>query len=403
MKIVLLTQYFPPEMGAAQNRLMSLARAFRDRGHEITVLTSLPNYPTGNIYSKYDKYYKMTEEIEGIKVIRTWLYLHKSRKVIPTVMSYITFALTALDVGSRDIDDADLLLWEYPPLFLGYTAMKLARKWNAKLVTNIADMWTKAIREQKVLSSEFILRQFEKYERKLINNSILVTGQTEGIMHNIREQSPDISPLLWTNGADIDRFQPKPADSNTATDKFIIGYAGLHGRIHNLELILKAAKILSTESDIQFRFYGDGYEKKSLIKFSRDEGISNIEFFDPVPHYQLPEIMASFAIGIVIHKNMPSMQCVRSAKMFELMAMGIPILHCAESEGADLLRDARAGIIVAENDPDKVAQAILSMKDSDKLKKWSDNGRKYVENNFNRKAISERIVEKVEALLKFPE
>jgi len=401
MKVVILTQYFYPEVGAAQNRLMALARAFKSRDHDITVLTSLPNYPTGEIFREYSHCYKAREEIDGIPILRSWLYVHKSRATIPTVLSYLTFAATCLDIGRREIKKADLVLWEFPPIFLGYTAMKLAHIWKAKIVTNIADVWTRMIGEHKIFVPKAILRQFEKYESKLYRKSLMITGQTEGILREIKKNAPWSEPILWPNGADPDHFCPrKPSQELTERynpeNRFVIGYAGLHGRNHNLRLILDTADVLRDENSLLFLFFGDGFEKESLKAYAKKLKLTNVQFHDPVPYPDLPEILSLFDTGIVIHRNLPGLKSARSAKLFELMAMGIPILHCAESEGAEIIRRAGAGEIVADDDPRKVAETILRMKDSGYLSKSGKNGRSFVKDNFDRKRISAEIVRKIE-------
>ena len=401
MKAVILTQFFPPEMGAAQNRLNALAQAFVRRGHDLTIVTALPNYPTGRIYSQYQNHYKTCEDFEGMKIIRTWLYVHPSRRLLPTALSYLTFAFTALNVGAREIKSADLLLWEYPPIFLGHTAQKLANKWGARLITNFADLWTDAMEENGTLSFKPLLQYLRKQENELIRKSSLITGQTDGILRNLEKRSSTAKPVLWPNGADIELFQPqitvdKVTQKYNPTHKFVVGYAGLHGRIHDLQNILESAKLLQAEEDIKFVLIGDGFEKANLIKYAQDNNLENVSFYDPVKHSKLPEVLASFNIGLVTHKNLPSLKAVRSAKMFEMMAMELPILYCGDSEGSEIVRQASAGIVITDNNPRTIANSIIEMKKSSELKKWGVNGRNHVRQNFDRKKISDNLVKTIE-------
>ena len=283
-------------MGAAQNRIRALAEAFHRRGHKITVLTALPNYPTGKIFYDYRGYYKYKEDINGIEVIRSWLNVHKSRSALSSALSFLSFALTAYNVGSREIKSADLLLWEYPPPFLGYTAMKLAKKWKACLVTNIADPWTHALEEQKILRSRYILNKISAFEERIMRESIAITGQTDGVLADIKARLPGSEPILWPNGADPDLFKPTTPPSQMkerfkVEGKFVVGYSGLHGRNHNLKLLLDAARILRTENDIVFMLCGDGFEKQKLVAYAEQNGLSNVQFHDPIPHNQLPEFL----------------------------------------------------------------------------------------------------------------
>ncbi|HDS01419.1 MAG TPA: glycosyltransferase WbuB [candidate division Zixibacteria bacterium] len=367
-------------------------------------MTALPNYPTGKIFDDYRNHYKYKENIDGVEVIRSWLYVHRSRNALSSALSYLSFALTAYDVGSREIASANLLLWEYPPPFLGHTAGKLAKRWNAGLVTNIADLWTHALEEQKVLKSRYILEKISAFEKSIMQKSMAVTGQTEGVLSDIKARLPESDPILWPNGADPDLFRPMTPSSQMQTrydvrGKFVVGYSGLHGRNHNLKLLLDAARILQPENDIVFTLCGDGFEKQKLITYAMQNGLSNVHFHDPIPHSRLPELLSLFDVGVVIHRDLPGLKVVRSAKLFELMSMQIPILHCPVSEGAEIVRKADAGLVVEEEDPRKIADTIISMRNSAKLAEWGKNGRKHVIENFDRNEISLELVQKLEKLV----
>ena len=406
MRVILLTQYFPPETGAAQNRLFALAKAFRKRGHQITVLTSLPNYPTGRIFEDYRYHYKYHEKIEGIEILRSWLYVHPSRGTIPTALSYLTFASTSLDIAIRHIDSADVIVWEYPPLFLGYTAMKLARRYNARLVTNFADLWTDLISEHRILSSQFIIRRFKSYERKIIARSDLVTAQTEGLIDGIKNLSPGSDPKLWPNGADTQMFYPREKDREfmakiNPEGKFVVGYAGLHGRNHNLGTLIETANLLQDKHDIRFVLCGDGFEKPKLVKMADELGLENVAFYEPVSYEDVPRLMSCFDLGVVIHRSLPGLRCVRSAKMFELMAMGIPILHIGESEGAEIVRKAEAGVVVDSNDPGRIADTVSALVKSEQVSRMKLVGKKYIDRNYNRETITKQILKNIESIISF--
>ena len=336
-----------------------------------------------------------------MKIIRSWLYVHPSRNLFPTVMSYLTFALTAHNVGEREIQSADLLLWEYPPIFLGRTALKLARKWNARLITNFADLWTDSMEENNTLSFKPLLNYLRGRETALMQKSTLISGQTEGIIQNLKKRYSDANLILWPNGADIELFKPATPSGETIRQynpdrKFVIGYAGLHGRIHNLHNILESAKLLKSENDIQFVFVGDGFMKADMIKFVNDNNLDNVSFHDPMAHTELPRVLSAFDIGLVSHKNLPSLKAVRSAKMFEMMAMELPILYCGDSEGGEIVLKAEAGVVVHDNNPQTIADKIIALKNSSELNKWGANGRNHVVQNFDRIKISDNMIKTIE-------
>jgi hypothetical protein len=141
MHVVILTQYYPPETGAPQNRLHALSKSLKSRGHQVTVLTAMPNYPEMKIQAGYRGKLTSKEELDGVRIRRSWLYVSKSKGLISRMLNYLSFAFTSFWLGLVGIRKVDVLLVESPPLFLALSAMPLAWIKRAKLVSNISDLW----------------------------------------------------------------------------------------------------------------------------------------------------------------------------------------------------------------------------------------------------------------------
>ena len=190
MKLLILTQYFPPEVGAPQNRLFELAIRLKKMGVNVTVLTAMPNYPQMKIYDGYEGKNYMYEEIEGIPVHRASIYLPKNKSIIQRLLNYFSFVYSSAQVGKNRIGDVDVILCESPPLFLGYSALYLKRKKKAKLIFNVSDLWPESAEKLGVVTNKWMLKLAYRLEKKLYRKSILVTGQTQGICKNINDRFP---------------------------------------------------------------------------------------------------------------------------------------------------------------------------------------------------------------------
>lgn len=209
MKLLILTQYFPPEVGAPQNRLFELAVRLKKQGVDVTVLTAMPNYPQMKIYDGYENKQYYFEEIEDLPVHRASIYLPKSKSIIQRLLNYFSFVYNSAKVGKKHIGDVDVILCESPPLFLGYSALYLKRVKRAKLIFNVSDLWPESAEKLGVVTNKWMLKLAYNLEEKLYKKSILVTGQTQGICKNINERFPKIDTYWLPNGVDVSYYNPE--------------------------------------------------------------------------------------------------------------------------------------------------------------------------------------------------
>ena len=200
MRILFLTQYYPPEIGAAQNRLSDLAKRLKNKGHDVTVLTALPSYPRGEIYEGYRGRFRMTEDHDGIRVVRTWVYATKKKNFVPRIFNYLSFAVLSLIVGSVTAGKVDVIIVESPPLFLGFSGYFLSKLKHAKFVLNVSDLWPESAVVLNVLRNRRLIRWTTRGEEWLYSQASLVTGQTQGIVDSIRRRCANKPVHLLTNG-----------------------------------------------------------------------------------------------------------------------------------------------------------------------------------------------------------
>ena len=214
MKLLILTQYFPPEVGAPQNRLFELAVRLKKLGVDVSVLTAMPNYPQMKIHDGYLGKSYFYEEIEGVSVHRSYIYMPKSKSIIQRLLNYFSFVYSSAKIGNSKIGTIDVILCESPPLFLGYSALYLKRKKKAKLIFNVSDLWPESAEKLGVVTNKWMLKLAYNLEKKLYQKSILVTGQTQGICKNINERFSKIPTYWLPNGVDISYYNPKKITYN---------------------------------------------------------------------------------------------------------------------------------------------------------------------------------------------
>ena len=210
MKILILTQYYPPEVGAPQNRLSDFARRFVQFGHKVTVLTAMPNYPKGEVFEGYRGRLVVEEQRENVRVIRAWIYATKKHQFSHRILHYSSFAISATLVGVIRVGRQDVIVVESPPLFLGVAGILLSWISRAQLVFNVSDLWPESAVALGVLRNGFLTGAATWLEGFIYRCSRLITGQTKGIIENIRARFPRKRVELVANGVDVGTFLSQP-------------------------------------------------------------------------------------------------------------------------------------------------------------------------------------------------
>ncbi len=398
MKILFLTQYCPPEVGAPQNRIFEFAKQLKNFNHEITILTAMPNYPKGEIFEGYKDKKVVVEEIEGIKIVRTSIYATKDKSFTKRLRNYLSFTFSSVLTGSKYIDKQDVIITESPPLFLGWSGYILSKRKKAKFVFNVSDLWPESAVKLGVLNNKLLITLSTWLEEFCYKKAHAVTGQTKGIVNDIVRRGFDEKKVhLITNGVDTEFFKRENRDEEFRKElgvdgKFAICYAGIHGIAQGLEVVIEAADILRDYKDIKFLFFGDGPEKEKLINMVSEKNLNNVSFLPVQSKPKMPRIIASMDSTIIPLKKLDLFKGALPSKMFEALSSELPIILAVEGEAEKLINDAQAGITVEPENPKEIAEAVLKLyKDENLRKQLGENGRKYVMENYAREAISRKL------------
>lgn len=407
MKLLILTQYFPPEVGAPQNRLFELAVRLQKLGVDITVLTAMPNYPQMDIYEGYkDKTY-VYEVMEGLKVHRSSIYVSKSKSIINRLRNYFSFVISSARVGKAKLENFDFLLCESPPLFLGYSAMRLAKQKKAKLIFNVSDLWPESAEKLGVVNNKFLLKLAYNLEEKLYKRSCLVTGQTQGICHNINERFPAVKTYWLPNGVDLGYYNPSKIEpgiwrekNNFAKEDVVLLYAGIIGIAQGLEVILNSAKNFINTPNIKFVFIGSGPEKDKLLQLKVEQNLTNVFFLDAISKKEMPSVLRSVNAAIIPLRKLNLFLGAIPSKIFENLAMEVPVLLGVNGEARQLFIDkGNAGLYFEPENSEALTAAILKLiEDKEMALQLGRNGRHFVNEYFNRENIAQNFFTKLNSL-----
>jgi colanic acid biosynthesis glycosyl transferase WcaI len=397
MRFGILTQYYPPEIGAPQVRLSELAACLTRRGHEVTVLTAMPNYPAGRIHDGYAGLWRR-ENMAGANIIRTAIYPSRALG-IRRLASYGSFVASSSALGALMLPGLDFLMTESPPLFLGIAGYWLSRLKRARWIFNVSDLWPEsavrlgAVREGWALSTAFAL------ESACYRRAWLVSGQSQEILEDITRRFPGVPTWHLANGANPEVFSPA-ARSPEARRKLgggscIALYAGLHGIAQGLDQVLRAAVMLRDIAGLRIVLMGEGPEKAALVRAAKERGLANVGFLDPVPRAEMPALLASADIALVPLKDyLPG---AVPSKIYEAMAAAVPVVLAGDGEAAAIVRRSRSGVVVPPGDADRLALAIGELAgDEARRRDLGSAGLRAALGEFNRREILDRFIDHLE-------
>lgn len=383
MKISLITQYYKPEMGAPQNRLYEMCSGLKALGVDVSVITGMPNYPTGKIFPEYKGKFSMKEMVDGIEVKRYWLYASNAKKVLPRIWNMISFSLTVL-CAMRYLRKRhnDFIIVESPPLTLGESALILAKWSKAKLIMNVSDLWPLSARELGAMSGDGLAyKTLEKLEHHLYKKSVFCMGQSQEIVDYISQHGAR-ETYLFRNGVDPKRFTGNDAKAKIRNESQMkIVYAGLLGFAQGIAGICE--NVHFHELGVEFHIYGAGGEQERIVKFITEHPDCGIYYHGKVSREEIPAVLGQADCTLVpLVKNIFG---AVPSKIYESMAAGLPILFCGEGEGRRIIEDNNLGWVSAPLNYEQMESNIKKIvTEKDDWRRKIENCVDCANNKFNR-------------------
>ncbi|MGH2508876.1 MAG: glycosyltransferase family 4 protein [Ktedonobacteraceae bacterium] len=397
--VLFVTPYYPPEKGAAQVRISETAQRLVLHGYQVTVLTTVPNYPTGIVPHAYRGHLVQEEMRNGVRVVRVWSYISPNKGFFRRILAQLAFAMCAPLLGWRRIGRPDVIIVESPPLFDAFAGRMLAWLKHCPFIFTVSDIWPESAIQLGMLRQRSLIRLAEWLEWSTYQRASRVWAVTKGICHTLIERGlPSEKVFLLTNGVDTKTFRPLPQAQARLelglAEHFMVLYAGTHGIAQGLTTVLEAAQLLQDRPEIQLVLAGDGAEKADLIVSARQRGLTNVTFLEALPHARMPLLLSACDICLVPLKKVQLFEGALPSKMYEAMACARPIVLGVEGEARQLLeQEARSAIAVEPENANALADAILHLYvHPEELAQLGQQGRAFVEAHFDR----EQLVKKLE-------
>lgn len=397
-----LTQYFPPEVGAAQIRLGALVKRLRDRGVGVQVLTGMPNYPTGQVLDAYRKRLWSEETMFGADVFRVWLYASRVQSVWRRVLNYVSFSLTA-SLRILTLPNADVVFVESQPLPVGFVALMMKKLRGTRFIYNVPDLQLDVAKESGWISSSLVLRIARASENVLLRNAWKVSTVTHAFMEHFKARGiSDTDITFLPNGVDTEALAPREPDRALLAELGIEGqkvilYLGTHAHYQGLDTLVDAAEIMRGRCDVTFLVAGDGPERHRLMQLSNERSLANVIFigsWDPDDRQRLFSIAD---ISVALLRPMEVAVSMRPAKIIPSLSCGVPVVVAADGEAARLVTDAGVGVAVSAGDSQAFAMALDRLLDDDTLRrKMGARGRALAEKEYDWSRVIDRWLDELE-------
>jgi len=370
MHILFITDNFPPEVNAPASRTFEHCQEWVRAGHQLTIITCAPNFPTGKVFNGYKNKLWQTEEIEGIHVVRVWSYITANSGFVKRTLDYISFMPPAV-LASFFVRKPDLVIGTSPQFFTVCAAYLVSRIKRIPFVFELRDIWPESIKAVGAMNDSIVIKLLEKVELFLYRKAELIISVTYTFKKTLIDRGVEAEKIkVITNGVDISRFSKVDKDISLVSQfelqgKFVAGYVGTHGMAHHLETILDAALIAQENNDdIRFLLLGNGARKQELVELAKKMGLTNMIFIDSVPKDDVARYWSLLDVSIIHLKKIDLFASVIPSKLFECMAMGIPVLHGVLGESAEIVENNQMGFVFEPENEQQLYKLLIKLKEN---------------------------------------
>jgi len=416
VKILYLSQYFPPEMGAPSARADELSRHWAAMGHDVTVLTGFPNHPTGAVPPEWRerlRNLRYSETVDGVRVERTWLWPLPNRKAHERIRNYASFCLSAAIAG-LDLPRPDIVIATSPQLLVALAGWWLAWWKRVPFVFEVRDLWPESLAAVGAgAEGTLVHRVLYRIVGFLYQRADRIVVVTPAFKDHLVQHwhIPAAKISIVENGVETDLFRPDPAAREirkqftipegkapegkalepTEEDAFLICYIGTMGMAHGLETLIDAAHVLQTKlPNALFLLIGEGAEKQRIKELASARRLANVKFLDQQPRERIPAFVSASDLGLVLLKKTDLFKTVIPTKLLEYMACERPVIVAVDGQARQLVEDAHAGRFVSPEDPQALASAICDLaRDPELRRRMGANGRQYIIARLSRKKTAQ--------------
>jgi colanic acid biosynthesis glycosyl transferase WcaI len=403
MHILFFSHYFPPEVNAPATRTHDHCRRWVAAGHRVTVITCAPNCPSGVVFDGYRNKWRQEETIDGIHVVRVWTYLSPNKGFLKRVANYVSYLFSAT-LCATTVRSVDVIVATSPQFFCGWAGVVCSWLLRRPFVLEVRDIWPESIVALGAIRSRAARRLLEWLERRMYAAAGRIVTVGDGYRERLltRGVSPDTIAVI-PNGVDGSQFAPFPSSqaaglSRANDGKFVCAYIGTVGMAHGLDVILRAAQELKRTGrlDVEFWIVGDGADRRRLQREAESAGLKNVFFAGLVAKACMPGLIAACDACLVHLKKTDLFETVIPSKIFEIMAMNVPIIMGVRGRAQAIVQAADAGLPMIPEDEDSLIAAIDAIRSNPEA---FCGGRPYVTAHFDRNILAQRMLGELTVLV----
>lgn len=396
MRILFLTDNFPPESNAPASRTYDHCKVWVAKGHRVTVITCAPNAPMGRLHKGYKNRLVSREEIDDIQVIRVWSYITDNSSSLKRILDYLSYMFMAIVVGVWQ-KKPDTIIGTSPQFFTVCAAWFLSKRFRCPYVFELRDIWPASIQALGAMKNPVIMKVLEILELFLYRQAHRVISVTHAFKQDLIQRGIKEEKIkVVTNGVDLNLFRPRERDLRLVEGlegKLVVGYIGNLGIAQHLETLLQCAA-LTSDPRVQYLIMGEGVRKSALMEMGAH--LENVTFLDFVPKSEVPKYWALLDAAIIHLKKDKIFESFIPSKIFECMAMGIPLLHGVPGESADIVVQSQSGLLFEPESPEDLHQKVLQILNRPELRKNLSQAGIQSANNYSRPHLAQQLLVEIE-------
>ena len=396
MKLLFITDNFPPEVNAPASRTHEHCKEWAKRGIEVTVITCAPNFPQGKVYEGYTNRLYSTETVDGVKVIRVWSYISSNSGFLKRVLDYASFSISAFFAGL--FRETDVIIATSPQFFTTFTGFALSLFKRRPWVFELRDLWPESIITVGAMEKGRAIRLLEKMEQFMYQRADLIVPVTEAFKTRLIEYGVDEEKLyVIPNGVDSQQFYPIPKDATLIDElglqgKTIIGYVGTHGMAHGLDFVVSTLKRMQ-DPLIHLLCIGDGAHKSTVVALASELALENVTFLDPVPKASVARYLSIMDAVLVPLRKSDTFKTVIPSKIFEASAMQKPILLGVDGQARRIIEEYEAGIYFQPENPEALLSVLTEFQKNTVLRCRLQQGGLELAKAFDRATLANKMAD----------
>lgn len=405
MHILFLTDNFPPEGNAPATRTFEHAKVWIAEGHKVTIITCAPNFPEGVVYEGYKNSFYQKEYMEGIEVRRVKTYITANEGFAKRSLDYMSFMFSAFIAGLF-VKKPDIVVATSPQFFCACSGWALSFVRHKPFVFELRDIWPASIKAVGASGNSRLITALEHLELFLYRRARLIVAVTHSFKEELVGRGVDGSKIsVVLNGVDLGQYQQAEKDPLLAVqhglmDKFVVGYVGTHGLAHGLETLVEAAERMAGNKDVVFLFAGGGAKATEIKSIVEEKSLSNVLVLGRQEKSTMPAIWSLCDVSVVHLRDEPLFSKVIPSKIFESMAMGLPILiGVPEGEATAIVVDNEAGLVFKPESAEALCEVVQELYSDEGSRKNFQESCMNAALKFDRKQLALNMLQKLEQVV----